>query len=59
MTDDVVGIVLVLLQEIIDTREGNLIDVLVYLLFRHTDTTVTDSNSSLIGIKGDMYGKVA
>ena len=58
MSDDVVGIVLVFLQEVVDTREGNLVNVLVNLFLCHTDTTVADGDSTLVGIELHLYGKV-
>ena len=59
MADDVVGVVLIFLQEVVNAREGNLVDVLVNLLLGHTDTAVRDSDSSLVRIQCYVYGQVA
>ena len=59
MSDDIVGIVLVLLQEVVHARECNLIDVFVDFLFGHTDTAVADGDSAFLGIEADTHGKVA
>ena len=59
MADDVVGIVLVLLEEVGDAREGNLVDVFVNLLLGHADTVVADGDGTLVGIEVDAYGQVA
>ena len=59
MADDVVGIVLVLLQEVAHAREGDLVDVLVDLLLGHADTVVADGDRALVGIEVDADGQVA
>lgn len=42
MSDDGIGLVLILFQEVGDTRESDLVDVFVNLLSRHADTAVAD-----------------
>ena len=59
MADDVVGIVLVLLEEVGDTREGDLVDILVDLLLGHADTVVADGNGAFVGIEIHTDGEVA
>ena len=59
MSDDVVGIVLVLLKEVRHTREGNLIDILVNLLLSHADTVVANGDGTLVGIQAHADGQVA
>ena len=59
MSDDVVGVVLVFLQEVVHSGEGNLVDVLVDFLFRHTDTAVADGDGSGLFVKFDANGQVA
>ena len=58
MTDDVVGIVLIFLQEVIDARKSNLIDVFLDFFSSHSDALVAngDSTSSLIHL--DVYGEI-
>ena len=46
VTDDGVGIFLVLVQEVIGSGEGYLIDILVDFLCRHTDTAVADGDGT-------------
>ena len=59
MADDVVGVVFILLQEVVDTRESNLVDILVNLLLGHTDTAVRDGDGTLVSIQRYMNGHVA
>ena len=40
MSDDGRGVVLILLDELFCARKGNLIDVFINLLGRHTNTSV-------------------
>ena len=40
MADYILDLVLVLLKELSGAGEGNLVDVSVYLLLRHTDTVI-------------------
>ncbi len=58
MSNDVVGIVLIFLEEVVDARESNLVDVLVDFLFGHTDTAVRNRNGALVGIQCHMYCQV-
>ena len=51
MTDNRIGVVLVFLQEVIHTREGDLVDILIDLLSCHTDTTVADGKCSFLFIQ--------
>ena len=48
-------VILVLVEELLCSREGDLIDVLLYLLCCHPDTTVTDSDGLGLGIEADTY----
>ena len=59
MTNDIIGIVLVFLQEVVDARECYLIDILVDFLFGHTDTAVADSECTFLFIKAHSYCQVA
>ena len=40
MSDDTANLVFVFLQELAGRREGNLVDILVYLFLRHADTPI-------------------
>ena len=51
MTDDIVGIILVFLKEVGYSREGYLVDILVYLLLCHSDTMIADGDGTLVGIE--------
>ena len=55
MTYDGDLVILVLVEELLCSREGNLIDVLLYLLSCHPDTTVTDSDGLGLGVEADAY----
>jgi hypothetical protein len=57
MTDDT-GIVLILFQKFLGAREGQLIQVFLYLFLRHADTAVADSKRTLFFIYSDVDGKV-
>ena len=59
MADDVVGVVLVLLEEVADTREGDLVDILVDLFLSHADTMIADGDRALVGIETDTNSQVA
>ena len=48
-------VILVLVEELLCSREGDLIDVLLYLLSCHPDTTVADSDSLGFGVEADAY----
>ena len=56
VTNDSHLVVLILIEELLCSREGYLIDVLLDLLSSHTDTTVTDSDRLSISIEanGDL-----
>ena len=43
MADYGIGIILILVYEFFGTREGYLIDILINILFGHTDTAVAYS----------------
>ena len=58
MTDDGIGLVLVLLHEVVDAREGYLIDIAVNLVGSHTDTAVADGERTLVLIQVYMHGEV-
>ena len=49
--------ILILVKEVVGTTEGYLVDVLVNLLLRHTDTAVADNQFFLVNLHLD--GKVA
>ena len=57
MSDDGIGRILVFVEEVGYTREGNLIDVLVNLLFGHTNASVADSQrlSLLVECNSDSH----
>ena len=58
MTNDIVGVVLVLLKEVGNAREGNLIDIFVNLLLGHADTVVANGDSTFLGIQIHTYGEI-
>ena len=53
------GLILILLHELLGTREGNLVDVLVHLLGRHAHTAVRHGQRLLLLVRGHMDGQVA
>ena len=53
------GLILILGQKLLGTREGYLIDITVDLLGRHTDTAIGDSKGLGRRIDTDMYGQIA
>ena len=57
MADD--GLLLVLRHKLLGTREGNLVDVAVYLLHRHTDTSVGDCQCLLLLVYRHADSEVA
>ena len=59
VTDDGVGIVLVFLQEVIGTGEGNLVDVFVDFFGCHTQTTVTDGDGTVVLVGFYADGQIA
>ena len=59
MADDIVGVVLVLLQEVGNARECNLVYILVDFLLCHSDTVVADSDSTFIRVEIYAYSQVA
>ncbi len=59
MADDVAGFVLVFLQEFPGRREGNLVDILVHFLLRHTDATVRDLDGLGLVVHIHADGQVA
>ena len=59
MSYDGVGRVLVFVEEVGNTRECYLVDVLVYFLFGHTDTAVADGQRSRLLVEFYVDGDVA
>ena len=59
MTDDGIGLVLVLVEEVGDAREGYLIDVFVDFFGRHAQSVVADGERLGLRIEGDADGLVA
>ena len=57
MTDDRSGVVLVFLNELLGAGESDLVDVLIDLLGRHTDTPVRDRDRFVIEL--NLYGQIA
>ena len=55
MADDGVGILLVFVEEIVGSREGYLIDILINLLGRHADTAVADGNGASVLVHLHLY----
>ena len=53
------GVVLVLLNELLGTGEGNLVDVAVHLFGCHADAVVGDSECLFLLVDEDAYTKVA
>ena len=55
MTDDlvIIGLVLILLQEILRAGKGDLVDVLVHLVLSHAETIVCEADAFLVG--ADLY----
>ena len=54
-----IGIVLVFVEEVVDAREGNLVDILVYLLLGHSDASVADGQRAGILVQAYSYRQVA
>ena len=52
VSDD--GLILILCQELLGTREGNLVDVTLNLIGSHTNAAVGDCERMLVGIHRDM-----
>ena len=59
VADDGIGVVLVLLQEVVGAREGNLVDILVNLLLGHAHAVVADGDGALLLVEADADGQVA
>ena len=57
MSDNGSCVILIFLHELLRAGEGNLVDVFVNFLSRHTDTTVRDSDGVLVELH--LYGQVA
>ena len=57
VADDGIGVVLVFLEELLGSREGNLVDVLVDFLGSHADTAIAHGERSGFLIHGDVYGQ--
>lgn len=57
VTDDRSGVVLVFLDELLGAGESDLVDVLIDLLGRHTDTPVRDRDRFVIEL--NLYGQIA
>ena len=55
MSNDVVGIVLVLIQEVGNAGEGNLVYVFVNLFLGHSYAVVANSDGALVGIHAHAY----
>ena len=56
MTDNGIGIILIFLQEVVGSRECNLIDVFIYFFCRQADTTIGYGNRILA--LGHMHGQI-
>ena len=59
VTDNGVGVVLVFFQEVVGTGEGNLVDVFVDFLGRHTQTTVADGDGTFVLVGFYADGQIA
>ena len=55
MTDDGDLVILVLVEEFLCTRESDLVDVLLYLIRSHPDTSVADGDGLLLRVEADRY----
>ena len=51
----IVGLILILVDEVGRTGEGDLIDVLLDLLFRHTDTVILEGDGLMLGIDDHIH----
>ena len=58
MTDNGIGVILVLVEEVVHTRESNLIDVFVNLFFCHTDSTIADGERALFTVQLYLNGQI-
>ena len=58
MTDDGIGILLILVEEVCYTRECNLVDIFIDFLLCHTDTTVADSEGTSLLVERNANGSV-
>ena len=54
-----IGIILVFVQKVVGTREGNLVDVLLYLIGSHTYTTVGNGNGLGILVNANGYFQIS
>ena len=54
MADDAADLVFVFLKEFPGRRKGNLVDVFVHFLFRHTDTAVDDPEDLLLLVEFEI-----
>ena len=59
MADDGIRVVLVLVEEVVGSREGNLIDVLLDFVGSHTDAVVTYCDCFSVFIDADTNLQVA
>ena len=58
MTDDGFRFVLILIEELLSTGEGDLVDVLVHFLSRHADTTVGNGECFFLFVNRDAHAEV-
>ena len=59
VSDDLVGVVFVLVEEVGDARKGYLVDVLVDFFLGHSDASVADGERALVFVEADVDGQVA
>ena len=59
MSDDGFRFVLVLVDELLRSGEGYLVDVLVHLLGGHTDTAVADGECLFLLVDDDLHAQVS
>ena len=59
MSDDGIGVVLVLVEEVGNARECDLVDIFVNLLLGHADASVADGQRAFLGVEAYAHGEVA
>ena len=59
MSDNGIGIILILVQEISHARKSNLVDVFVYFFCSHTQTVVADGDGLVVLIEHNPHCQVA
>ena len=59
MSDDGIGIFFILVEEVVSSGEGYLVDVFVYLLFCHADASVADGQSASFLVERYVYCEVS